>query len=98
MSSPRITRMDTKTGSAEGLTNREREAYVLASSSLSASAAGRGAASKEAAPAHFSGAAERLTSAGQSAYLRRVNTPVSFGEGARSRFSRIGSCFWKVAA
>jgi hypothetical protein len=39
------------------LTNRGREAYVLASSSLSASAAGRGAASKEAAPAHFHGAA-----------------------------------------
>jgi hypothetical protein len=98
MSGPRNTRMATKTGELDGLTNRGREAYALESSSLSASAAGRGAASKEAAPVHFSGAAERLTSAGQSAYIRRVNTPVSFGEGARSRFSRIGSCFWKVAA
>ena len=39
------------------LTNRGREAYFMYSSSLFASAAGRGAASKEAAPAYSHGAA-----------------------------------------
>ncbi len=29
------------------------------------------------------------------AYSDRINNPVSFGEGARSRSERVGSCFFR---
>ena len=40
-----------------------------------------------------------LTFAPVMGYFIPRNTPVSFGEGARSRSERIGSCFfWRVSA
>jgi hypothetical protein len=35
-----------------------------------------------------------LTYSGSRVILIFRNTPVSFGEGARSRFERVGSCFF----
>lgn len=39
-----------------------------------------------------------LTGSGIGAIIVYRNTPVSFGEGARSRSERIGSCFWEASA
>jgi hypothetical protein len=40
-----------------------------------------------------------LTRSRQHAYIVFRNSPVSFGEGARSRSERIGSCFfWGASA
>jgi hypothetical protein len=51
MSSPRLTRMDTKTGSTEGLTNRAVKHSNLGTSLLCVSTAGREAGSSESASA-----------------------------------------------
>ena len=53
MSGPRITRMDTKTGSTEGLTNRAGKHSTLDTSLLCVSTAGREAGSSEPASASF---------------------------------------------
>jgi hypothetical protein len=41
---------------------------------------------------------EVLTIVQQMGYLAIRNTPVSFGEGARSRSERTGSCFFQGAS
>lgn len=40
---------------------------------------------------------EVLTTVCPMGYIAARNTPVSFGEGARSRSERIGSCFFRGA-
>ena len=95
------------TGQNEWLTSRAGMVFIDGSSLRIVSTAGRGAACSQAAPAFLGEQlpaawskgriqkkmAKHLTEGPLLPYIVHSNTPVSFGEGARSRFARAGSCF-----
>jgi hypothetical protein len=91
MSGPRITRMDTKTGSTEGLTNRAVKHSTLDTSLLCVSAAGREAGSSEPASASFGTGREyenfQLTNRGREAYVLASSSlsASAAGRGAASK-------------